>query len=91
MEELANRIISEGLSVRSTEEIVSLKTEHPANGVTRTRARRNNYWSSSPIRQQLEERFATKVAIKGTQNHGRIEIVFSSPEEMKRIVNLLSH
>jgi parB-like protein len=91
MEELANRIISEGLSVRSTEEIVSLKTEHPANGVTRTRARRNNYWSSSPIRQQLEERFATKVAIKGTQNHGRIEIVFSSPEEMKRIINLLSH
>ena len=91
MEELANRIISEGLSVRSTEEIVSLKTEHPANGVTRTRARRNNYWSSSPIRQLLEERFATKVAIKGTQNHGRIEIVFSSPEEMKRIINLLSH
>ena len=89
MEELANRIIAEGLSVRSTEEIVSLKTENSAQGVTRTRNRRNNQWAASPIRQQLEKKFATKVAIKGTENHGRIEIVFSSPEEMQRIVNML--
>lgn len=89
MEDLANRIISEGLSVRSTEEIVSIKTEHSPNGITRTRNRRNNKWAGSPIRKQLEEHFATKVAIKGTENHGRIEIVFSSPEEMQRIVDLL--
>lgn len=89
MEELANRIIAEGLSVRSTEEIVSLKTENSVQKVARTRIRRNNQWASSPIRQQLEKKFATKVAIKGTENHGRIEIVFSSPDEMKRIVDLL--
>lgn len=89
MEELAKRIIAEGLSVRSTEEIVSLKNDHTSNGVARTRKCRNNQWASSPIRQQLEDRFATKVAIKGTENHGRIEIVFSSPEEMQRIVDLL--
>ncbi len=89
MESLANRIIAEGLSVRSTEEIVSLKNEDTSHGAVRTRVRRNNQWSSSPVRKQLEEYFATKVSIKGTENHGRIEIVFSSPEEMQRIIGLL--
>ncbi|RIY29101.1 chromosome partitioning protein ParB, partial [Bifidobacteriaceae bacterium NR016] len=89
MESLANRIIAEGLSVRSTEEIVSLKNEDTSHGAVRTRVRRNNQWSSSPVRKQLEEHFATKVSIKGTENHGRIEIVFSSPEEMQRIIGLL--
>ena len=89
MEALANRIIAEGLSVRSTEEIVSLKTKHESDGIVHARNRRNNKWAASPIRQQLEQRFATKVSIKGTENHGRIEIVFSSPEEMQRIVDLL--
>lgn len=89
MEELAKRIIAEGLSVRSTEEIVSLKTENTSE-VTRTRTRRNNPWASSDIRKQLESKFATKVAIKGGENHGRIEIVFSSPEEMRRIFDLLT-
>lgn len=89
MESLAKRIIAEGLSVRSTEEIVSLKNEDTSHGAVRTRVRRNNQWSSSPVRKQLEEHFATKVSIKGTENHGRIEIVFSSPEEMQRIIGLL--
>ena len=89
MEALAKRIIAEGLSVRSTEEIVSIKVDNGDNSSKRNRVKRNNKWASSLVRKQLEERFATKVAIKGTENHGRIEIVFSSPEEMQRIIGIL--
>lgn len=89
MEALAKRIIAEGLSVRSTEEIVSIKVDNGDDSSRRTRVKRNNKWASSPIRKQLEDRFSTKVAIKGSENHGRIEIVFSSPEELQRIVNIL--
>ena len=89
MEALAKRIIAEGLSVRSTEEIVSIKVDNDDDSSKRNRVKRNNKWASSLVRKQLEERFATKVAIKGTENHGRIEIVFSSPEEMQRIIGIL--
>mgnify|MGYP000077121907 FL=1 len=37
----------------------------------------------------LEKRFGTKVSIKGSKEHGRIEIVFKSEDDMKRIVDLL--
>ena len=85
-EQLAQRIIDEGLSVRSVEEIVSMS----ANKETRKpKTNRNNPWAGSPIQQHLSERFATKVSIKGSEQHGRIEIVFSSPEEMQRIIDLL--
>ncbi|MDR3800105.1 MAG: chromosome partitioning protein ParB, partial [Bifidobacterium sp.] len=41
------------------------------------------------IQQSLENHFDTKVSIKGSTKHGRIEIVFSSPEDMDRILQLL--
>ena len=43
----------------------------------------------SAIQQSLENHFDTKVSIKGSAKHGRIEIVFSSPEDMDRILQLL--
>lgn len=90
MEALAKRIVEEGLSVRSTEEIVSLASSKNDEGLKKVRRQRNDHWAHSPIRERLEQHFATKVAIKGTPKHGRIEIVFASEEEMKRIVNLLA-
>lgn len=88
MEKLANRIIAEGLSVRSTEEIVAMQTGE-LETQKKPKAKRVNPWSDSPIQQNLENRFDTKVSIKGTAKHGRIEIVFSSPEDMDRILALL--
>ncbi|MBW3081378.1 ParB/RepB/Spo0J family partition protein [Bifidobacterium saguinibicoloris] len=88
MDKLANRIIAEGLSVRSTEEIVSmanLESKEPK----KPKTNKNNPWAGSPIQTNLENRFDTKVSIKGTPKHGRIEIVFSSPEDMDRILGLL--
>lgn len=88
MDKLATRIIAEGLSVRSTEEIVAMKLAE-GDQPRKARANKNNPWANSPIRQNLEDRFDTKVSIKGSEQHGRIEIVFSSPEDMNRILDLL--
>lgn len=88
MEKLANRIIAEGLSVRSTEEIVAMKSERDGED-RKSKNKKNNPWAQSPIQKSLENRFDTKVSIKGNQKHGRIEIVFSSPEDMDRILDLL--
>ena len=88
MDKLASRIIAEGLSVRSTEEIVAMKIasgEQPK----KPKKSKTNPWLGSAVQQSLENHFDTKVSIKGTQQHGRIEIVFSSPEDMDRILNLL--
>ena len=88
MDKLANRIIAEGLSVRSTEEIVALKTmagEKPK----KENKKVTNPWADSPIRQHLEQRLDTKVTIKGNQKKGRIEITFSSPDDMQRILDIL--
>jgi ParB family transcriptional regulator, chromosome partitioning protein len=88
MEKLANRIIAEGLSVRSTEEIVAMKSGSEAEN-KKPKNKKSNLWAQSPIQKNLEDRFDTKVSIKGNQKHGRIEIVFSSPEDMDRILGLL--
>ena len=88
MDKLANRIIAEGLSVRSTEEIVAMANLNSTKP-KKPRARRGDPWANSPIKSNLEHRFETKVSIKGTPKHGHIEIVFSSPEDMDRILGLL--
>lgn len=86
MTALADKIIAEGLSVRSTEELVALQTGQAKKKAKKPRV---NAWADSPVRQDLESHFDTKVAIKGTKKHGKIEIVFSSPEDMDRIVGIL--
>ena len=86
MTTLADKIIAEGLSVRSTEELVALQTGQAKKKAKKPRV---NAWADSPVRQDLESHFDTKVAIKGTKKHGKIEIVFSSPEDMDRIVAIL--
>lgn len=88
MDKLAVRIIAEGLSVRSTEEIVAMANLN-GDEPKKTKTRKNDPWAGSPIKSHLENRFDTKVSIKGTSKHGRIEIVFSSPEDMDRIIGLL--
>ena len=88
MEQLATRIIAEGLSVRSTEEIVSMKAAE-SDQPKKPKPSKLNPWAGTPVQVGLEQRFGTKVSIKGSKKHGRIEIVFKSEDDMKRIVDLL--
>ena len=88
MEQLATRIIAEGLSVRSTEEIVSMKAAE-SDQPKKAKTSKLNPWAGTPMQVGLEKRFDTKVSIKGSKEHGRIEIVFKSEDDMKRIVDML--
>ncbi|HJF17839.1 MAG TPA: ParB/RepB/Spo0J family partition protein [Aeriscardovia aeriphila] len=89
MEKLTQKIVKEGLSVRSTEELVTLaaldadpsKQDH-----IRSRA---FFWKQSGWPTRLENHFDTKVTMRGTENKGRIEITFSSKEELDRITSML--
>ena len=86
MEQLANRIIAEGLSVRSAEEIVAMK-----NGAETKQHRKAkpSIWQGSDELKRLEDRFETKVDIRGTRKRGKIEITFSSEADLKRIMDLI--
>ena len=87
IEKLAKRIVAEGLSVRATEEIVALQSSSPNASMMGRRGKRGSAsaWSGSEVQRNLEDRFDTKVNIKGSQRRGRIEIVFASQEDMKRV------
>lgn len=86
MEHLADQIIAEGLSVRSTEEKVALKTNLQNK---KPRKQKPSIWAGSPVLGNLENHFETKVDIKGNKKKGRIEITYSSPEDMDRILSLM--
>ena len=72
--------------MRSTEEIVAMK-----NGAETKQHRqaKPSIWQGSDELKRLEDRFETKVDIRGTRKKGKIEITFSSEEDLARIMNLI--
>ncbi len=90
-EELAGRIVAEGMSVRATEEAVTLARSAPgAGGPTRPAPRRP---LQAPGLQGLAERlsdgFDTRVKIDLGRRKGRIVIEFGSVDDLARIVALM--
>ncbi|WP_216212276.1 ParB/RepB/Spo0J family partition protein [Amycolatopsis aidingensis] len=88
-EELAARIVSEGLSVRATEEAVTLnKSEKPAK--QKAPARKP---MEAPGLQDLAERlsdaFDTRVKVDLGRRKGRIVVEFASVDDLERIVALM--
>ncbi len=86
MEKLANRIVAEGLSVRSTEELVVMQSHRASQ---KKHKPSQNVWASAPEIEQLSNYFDTKVDIKGTSRKGRIEITFTSQEDLHRIISVI--
>ena len=89
MERLAQRIVAEGLSVRSTEEIVALAgTEKPTKG----RTARNG--STSPAVTELAGRLSdlldTRVKVQVGKSKGRMVIEFAAVEDLNRILNVMA-
>ena len=86
MERLANRIVSEGLSVRATEEIVAL-------GIEEKKARKKNARPVSPrlneISERLSDRYETRVRVELGKRKGKMTIEFASIDDLERILLLL--
>ena len=86
MEKLATQIVAEGLSVRSTEELVVMQSHRASQ---KKHKPSQNVWASAPEIEQLSNYFDTKVDIKGTSRKGRIEITFTSQEDLHRIISVI--
>jgi len=90
MERLAQKIVAEGMSVRATEEAVTLYQSPAApakNNIPRPGARheRLDYLASS-----LSDRLDTNVKISLGARKGRVSIEFASVEDLNRIMEVLS-
>ena len=88
IEKLAARIVSEGLSVRATEEIIS---SGAPKGQSTKKPKQTK--SASPELQEIAERIGdaldTRVSIQGSAKKGTIVIEFAGAEDLKRITKAL--
>ncbi len=86
IEKLANRIVAEGLSVRATEEIISL------GGKSQSTKTKNKSTTSPEIKElgvRLSDALDTRVNIEMTQKRGKIVIEFGSLEDLHRIIEII--
>ena len=90
MERLALRIVAEGLSVRATEEVVSLGGD-PERPALRRRPRAGNRSGAlDDLAMRLSDRFDTRVKIALGKSKGRLTVEFASVEDLNRILGTLS-
>lgn len=88
MERLAQRIVAEGLSVRSVEEIVAI-----GDGDTPPARRRPRPGNRRPqlddLAADLSDRLETRVRIALGQKKGRLTVEFASVEDLNRILDVM--
>lgn len=88
MERLAERIVAEGLSVRTTEEIVRLG-KAKATPRPRTRQQRPLSPLGESVVSALSDAYDTRVSITEGRKKGRIVIEFAGAEDLQRIADLI--
>ena len=90
MERLAERIVAEGLSVRTAEEIVRLGK---AKATPRPRARQQRPLSplGESVVSALADAYDTRVTITEGRKKGRIVIEFAGSDDLQRIADLILH
>lgn len=88
MERLAQRIVAEGLSVRSTEEVVALwSSDTPPKRSSSTVGDRHP--ALDDIASTLSDQLDTRVAISLGKRKGRMVVEFASMQDLHRIVETL--
>ncbi len=89
-ERLAQRVVAEGLSVRATEEIVTLgDAEEPTTTQRSPRLTREPNPRASELAGQLADRLDTRVRVDNGKSKGRLVIEFASSEDLERIAQIL--
>lgn len=89
MERLAQRIVAEGLSVRSTEEIVAVGEQ--VEKAARSRPTMGAYHPAlEEIASTLSDRLDTRVGITLGKRKGRMTVEFASVQDLQRIIDALS-
>ncbi len=85
IEKLANRIISEGLSVRAVEELVMVGGVTTRSNNPRVVAKRN----LKEVSDQLSDYLDTRVTVEEGKQKGKIVIEFANLEDLSRIIKLI--
>ena len=88
-EQLAQRIVAEGLSVRAVEEIVALGAR-PAKGTARAGAKAPVAPGLKDLADRLSDVFETRVKVELGQRKGKIVVEFASLDDLERIVRSMS-
>lgn len=89
-EQLAQRIVAEGLSVRAAEEAAAMITREPgSNRVQMARTRRELPESVTRFASGLADRLDTRVQVSMGAHRGKLTIEFADPDDLQRIVELL--
>ncbi|SPT55223.1 ParB/RepB/Spo0J family partition protein [Schaalia odontolytica] len=89
MERLAERIVAEGLSVRTTEEIVRLGKAKAATPRPRARQQRPLSTLGESVVSALSDAYDTRVTITEGRKKGRIVIEFAGSDDLQRIADLI--
>jgi ParB family chromosome partitioning protein len=91
-DEVAKRIVAEGLSVRATEEIVALTAASPA-GKRKEPAGDKKPAAHSPavteLADRLSDKFDTRVKVDLGRRKGRIVVEFATVDDLERIVGIM--
>jgi ParB family chromosome partitioning protein len=90
-EELATRIVAEGLSVRATEELVTLAltADSPADRAEKVRRPKPHAPALTDLADRLSDRFDTRVKVDIGRSKGKITIEFATVDDLERIVGII--
>jgi ParB family transcriptional regulator, chromosome partitioning protein len=91
-EDLATRIVAEGLSVRATEELVSLHQHGHGDKrpVKRATAPRITAPAVTELADKLSDVFDTRVRVELGRRKGKITVEFASVDDLERIVAMMA-
>ena len=89
-EELAARIVAEGMSVRATEEAVVLLRRETPDKPRAVKRRPMQAPGLQDLAERLSDRFDTRVKVELGQRKGRIVVEFGSVEDLERIAELMN-
>jgi ParB family transcriptional regulator, chromosome partitioning protein len=89
-ENLAARIVAEGLSVRATEEAVTLANRSDTSQPAPPRRKPIQMPGLQDVAEQLSGAFDTRVTVSVGKRKGKIVIEFGSVDDLQRIVGLMN-
>ena len=89
-EELASRIVAEGLSVRATEEAVTLANRGGATTPAPQRRKPIQMPGLQDVAERLSNAFDTRVTVSLGKRKGKIVVEFGSVEDLRRIIDVMT-
>lgn len=89
-EELASRIVAEGLSVRATEEAVTLANRAGASTPPAPRRKPIQMPGLQDVAERLSTAFDTRVTVSLGKRKGKIVVEFGSVDDLQRIIDMMS-